>query len=663
MISNSQYSLSSERYQQSNSSIQVGGKNHTLGYNVGMKNKDPRKRCQDVSEELENSTGSNAQNLPDDSQTLAPVRDSSELATSVPNQSSPDPTTAKQVGDYDLLEEIARGGMGVVYKAKHRNLNRLAAVKMVLGGSFSSEQERQRFQLEAESAAKLDHPAIVPIYEIGDHEGQPYFAMKYVDGGSLADRSRDYSGRIREAVAVMIGVAEGVHHAHQRGILHRDLKPANILLDKYGEPYVTDLGLAKSTSGGSDLTHTGAVLGTPSYMPPEQASGQSVTTAADIYSLGAILYELLAGCPPYQGESAVSVVMQVIEGPPSTPSKINPNVNRDLELVCLKCMAREPTDRYSSAQELANDLKDWMVGKPISVKPPSIRALVINWLRHNQRLVYTVFAMLASFLLCGPVIVEFLSENVADVYSHFPDEQKPFLFSIVFPPWLSATAFLSLLLMWPSVGLVNALLSKPTSFSRAFVSGLVIAFFVSLISFCFLGWMIILQSADNYNDNVIEILTQAVWPAEDTDNSEINLANQLYGGLESIPQAERAGLVAQRIRADHFASVTTAFIITLIALSIFSLPMIVGTVLGYALMYRELPKWLLVVRYGIAWWTTLALAVVIFRLALLVILPRENLHMKSFFGLTTDTLIGLAFVSVLLWLTLRKWQKRTVEVG
>ena len=628
-----------------------------------MKNKDPRKRCQDVSEELENNNGSNGQNLPDDSQTLAPVRDSSELATSVPNQSSPAPVTAKEVGDYDLLEEIARGGMGVVYKAKHRNLNRLAAVKMVLGGSFSSEQERQRFQLEAESAAKLDHPAIVPIYEIGDHEGQPYFAMKYVDGGSLADHSRDYSGRIREAVAVMIGVAEGVHHAHQRGILHRDLKPANILLDKNGEPYVTDLGLAKSTSGGSDLTHTGAVLGTPSYMPPEQAAGQSVTTAADIYSLGAILYELLAGCPPYQGESAVSVVMQVIEGPPSNPGKVNPKVNRDLELVCLKCMKREPADRYSSAQELANDLRDWLAGKPISVKPPTMRAMVTHWLKHNQRLVYTVFAMLASFLLCGPVIVEFLSENVADVYSRFPDDQKPFLFSIVFPPWLSATAFLSLLLMWPSVGLVNALLSKPSSFSHAFASGLVIAFFVSLISFCSLSWMIILQSADNYNNDVIEILTQAVWPAKDTDDSEKSLANQLYGGLETIPPAERAGLVAQRIRADHFASVTTAFVITLVALSIFSLPMIVGTVLGYALMYRELPKWLLVVRYGIAWWATLALAVCFFRLALLLIMPQENLRMKSFFGLTTDTLIGLAFVSVLLWLTLRKWKNKTIEVG
>lgn len=625
-------------------------------------------RCGQLTDVIENGCCSKCSDESiDDSQTLAPSGKSSELATSIPNPSPANPIGIKKVGDYDLLEEIARGGMGVVYKAKHRNLNRLAAVKMVLGGNFSSAQERQRFQLEAESAAKLDHPAIVPIYEIGHHDGQPFFAMKYIDGGSLADHSRNFTSRIRDAVEVMIGVAEGVHHAHQRGILHRDLKPANILLDNNGDPYVTDLGLAKSTSGGSDLTHTGAVLGTPSYMPPEQAAGQSVTTAADIYSLGAILYELLAGRPPYQGESAVSVVMQVVEGPPSTPGTINPDVNRDLELVCLKCMEREPTKRYSSAQELANDLKDWMAGKPISVKPPTMRDLAIHWLKHNQRLVYAVFALMASFLLCGPLVVEFLSENVSDVYSKFPDNQKPFLFSISFPPWLSAIAFLSLLVMWPSIGLVNAILSKPKRLLQSFYSGFVIAISVSMVSFCLLGWLIFLQSSSNYTQGAIEILTEAVWPQDNTDGiSELQQANELYGGLDSIPQVDRAELIAKRIRADHFASVTTAFGVTLIVLTVFSFPMIVGTMLGYALMYREQPKWLLVVRYGIAWWTTLAFAICLFRLALLLILPQENLRMASYFGLTADTMIAIAIASLVFWLTLRKWKNKTsgiVEVG
>ena len=212
-------------------------------------------------------------------------------------------------GDYELLEEIARGGMGVVYKARHKKLNRIAAVKMIIGGRFSSAEELQRFHVEAESAARLDHPGIVPIYETGECDGQAFFAMKFIEGGSLGQQIERFRLDSRSAVTLLINVARAVHHAHQRGILHRDLKPANILIDEDDNPLITDLGLAKNTSGGSDLTNTGAVLGTPSYMPPEQASGdRTVTTAADIYALGAVMYELLTGQPPYQGSSAVDTV-------------------------------------------------------------------------------------------------------------------------------------------------------------------------------------------------------------------------------------------------------------------------------------------------------------------------------------------------------------------
>ena len=343
------------------------------------------KQCNQQSSDLENGICAKCRTT--NFATVAPTPNNLHDATIVPGQSAaPESPPAKRVGDYDLIEEIARGGMGVVYKANHRNLNRVSAVKMILGGRFSSEEELQRFRIEAESAAKLDHPAIVPIFEIGEYEGQAFFAMKYIDGGSLADKATSFVNRPKEAVALITKVVEAVNHAHQRGILHRDLKPANILLDNEDQPFVTDLGLAKSTTGGSDLTHTGAVLGTPSYMPPEQAAGKSVTTAADIYSLGAILYELLVGRAPYKGDTTVSVVMQVVDGPPKAPHKLNPAIDRDLELICLKAMERDPGERYSSAQAMADDLQSWLAGDPISLKPRSFRAKFSNWLKQNQSL-------------------------------------------------------------------------------------------------------------------------------------------------------------------------------------------------------------------------------------------------------------------------------------
>ena len=237
---------------------------------------------------------------PSDQQTLPPAGvDATEeaiAAKDVPAEDATLPPTGpiakatesragtEHFGDYEVIEEIARGGMGVVYKAKHRKLNRIVALKMILGGRFSSDEEVTRFQIEAEAAARLDHPGIVPIYEVGEHDGQHFFAMKFIEGGSLAERLGRFRTDQRGAIQMLSKVARAVHHGHQRGVLHRDLKPANILIDPEGQPVVTDLGLAKNTAGDSDLTNTGAILGTPSYMPPEQASGQqAITTAADVY--------------------------------------------------------------------------------------------------------------------------------------------------------------------------------------------------------------------------------------------------------------------------------------------------------------------------------------------------------------------------------------------
>jgi len=311
-------------------------------------------------------------------------------------------------GDYELVEEIARGGMGVVYKARQVSLNRTVALKMILAGDFSSPAMIERFQTEAEAAARLEHPNIVPIFEIGTHEGQHYFSMRFVEGGTLAQkltRSRrrkeahepggssnskaeesNESSHVgcyssKEAVRLMIKIARAVHHAHQRGIIHRDLKPGNILLDAAGEPHVADFGLAKLLEHDSALTQSATVLGTPAYMAPEQAEGQmkEATTAVDIYSLGAILYELLTGRPPFVGRSSLEVLMQVREREPASPQSIQPELDRDVAVICLKCLEKTPARRYGSAEALADELQRWLAHEPIQARQVTAPERAWKW--------------------------------------------------------------------------------------------------------------------------------------------------------------------------------------------------------------------------------------------------------------------------------------------
>ncbi|MFO0817471.1 MAG: serine/threonine-protein kinase [Pirellulales bacterium] len=298
---------------------------------------------------------------------------------------APEDSEYRRLGNYELLDEIARGGMGVVYRARQIGLNRIVALKLILAGRFASKDEERRFRNEAEAAARLRHPGIVPIYEIGEQDGQPFFSMAFVDGVSLDARLQQGPLPMTEAARLTQLVAEAVAHAHSQGIVHRDLKPHNILLEGANEPKITDFGLAKRLDLPEGLTATGAILGTPSYMSPEQAAGRTaeVGPLSDVYSLGAILYTSLTGHPPFRAASLTDTLRQVVEQEVVPPSLANPAIPRDLETICLKCLRKHPADRYASASQLAEDLARFQRGEPITARPVSSIERMVHWTRRR----------------------------------------------------------------------------------------------------------------------------------------------------------------------------------------------------------------------------------------------------------------------------------------
>jgi eukaryotic-like serine/threonine-protein kinase len=340
-------------------------------------------------------------------------------------QRDPSRTRIFYVGDYELLEELGRGGMGVVHKARQVSLNRTVAVKLILDSRLVSEADIRRFHNEAEAAANLQHPNIVAVYEVGVHEGQHYDSMAYVEGKTLAALIREGPLPAAQAARYIREIAGAVHYAHQQGTRHRDLKPSNILIDLEDQPHITDFGLAKRVSDDSSLTTSGAVLGTPSYISPEQAQSkqEDIGPLTDVYALGATLYAALAGRPPFQSASVMDTFQQVIHTPPVSPRALNPAVPVDLETICLKCLEKEPGRRYGSAQEVADDLQRYLDGKPVLARPVGRMERATKWIRRNKGLSAGLAAAVMA-LLFGTVVATWQAVEARIAAQHEAQQRK-----------------------------------------------------------------------------------------------------------------------------------------------------------------------------------------------------------------------------------------------
>jgi serine/threonine protein kinase len=345
--------------------------------------------------------------------TVPPARDSGTAAphlpaspeTTPPAYSTDDEVEAEEVDDgpalpgdlrqYELLGELGRGGMGVVYKARQKGLKRVVALKMILAGNHAGPEELERFRVEAEAIARLRHPNVVQVYEIGEHDGLPFFSLEFCAGGSLEKKLR-HPLPPREAAGLLEVLARAVQAAHDAGVIHRDLKPANVLFDAAGSPRITDFGLAKKLDeAGQGRTRTGAVMGTPSYMAPEQAGGRKdIGPPADVYALGAVLYCCLTGRPPFQAATTLDTILQLLGEEPVPPRRLNSKVPRDLNVICLKSLQKGPNARYARAADLADDLRRYLDGDPIRARPPGM--LRRTWKAARKKPVYALVVLLLS---------------------------------------------------------------------------------------------------------------------------------------------------------------------------------------------------------------------------------------------------------------------------
>src|SRR5213080_2148749 len=311
-----------------------------------------------------------------------------------------------ELGDYELLEEVGRGGQGVVFRARQKSLNRIVALKVISLGQWASKVHLKRFRLEAEAAARLEHPGIVPIHEVGERDGSCYFSMKFVEGGQLDEVTKREPLPPRRAAELIAKIARIVHYAHEHGILHRDIKPGNILLDQKSEPHLTDFGLARLVESESTVTRTMEVLGTPSYMAPEQAVGNNaaISSLTDVYGLGAVLYQLLTGQPPFAGGTTYETIKLLLDTEPRSPRLLNPKIDRDLLTICLKCLEKDSQRRYPSALALAEDIERWLKHEPIQARRAGVFTRGRKWVRRNPTSAFLAASLVALAAASGWIV-------------------------------------------------------------------------------------------------------------------------------------------------------------------------------------------------------------------------------------------------------------------
>lgn len=492
--------------------------------------------------------------------------------------------------------------MGVVYKARDTNLDRTVALKMVLGGKFATADEIQRFRIEGEAAARLDHPGIVPIYDIGEADGNHFFSMKFIDGAALVDRLEDYQSNNRKSAELLIKIARAVQHAHQRGVLHRDLKPANVLIDPDGDPLVTDLGLAKRMDGDSELTQTGLIMGTPGFMAPEQAAGQKdVTTAADVFSLGAILFWLNTGEAPFKGETAVQTVMQTIEDEtPSMRARVK-DADSDLDLICQKAMHKDPLKRYSSSAALADDLQAWLDGELLSVRAPTALSLASLWLRKNLR---TVIGASIAGAVCGIAVglIVLFSQMQGVAEQEYRIQQLGGSSQTWVAPLVGlrnmseewgAMEFLRVPIVAISA-LICVLVVRPETREANILAGITAGLFAGIFAYmsgC--AWPALNAHAVRSGEHDVKLLATAVWLDSDQERSIYERALMYrYPGLEQMDSAHRRKRIYEKIMHDQNTSLMRATWFSAVISMLFAgLPLAVACVLSGTLWQRGLRGW------------------------------------------------------------------------
>lgn len=526
-------------------------------------------------------------------------------------QPAQDSTALPSLDGYELLEELGRGGMGVVYRARHTKLDRPVAVKMILAGQFASPESIARFTLEAETAARLDHPGIVPIYEIGQAGEHHFFSMKLINGQPLSELLGEYQPDQRRSAQLMIEIARAVQHAHQRGVLHRDLKPANVLIDEAGHPLLTDLGLAKQLDSDTAITQTGLVLGSPGFMSPEQAAGQTdVTTAADVYAMGAMLYWLVSGQPPITGQSAFDVVRKTIEHEPESIRQLRGDADRDLNLICLKALQKDPEKRYQSAEQFAGELQAWLDGEPLSVKPPTLFTSMRRWIQKNFRGVTVgVGVGVVCGLLLGFVILLQIAQGQLQAANSLHDRLQaadPPLLTTYFawvelvPQGLRESLTGLVTVITAVCGLATIGLSKPKRGDSGVAAALTAALLSGILAFIISwAWQPIANRSHQASLQDLQLLADHVFlHPDDRELAEETLMRR-YPGLSDVAPWTRSDLLTAKIFSDQASSIPvgiwTGLIVTVL---VAALPLFVSSLLasviwlhghrGWAFFWRSL---------------------------------------------------------------------------